>query len=443
MSLPAAEPLTNLPVLSLGIALALAIPLLALGGLFLWSGQKLMKPLIAFASGVVGALVGLIIASLLQNNIAMIFLPLAGLGVGIGLGLVLFRAAAATVAGAMTFMLVASLGASALAPAMDSSNASPGEPADAPDSALAAHLPEATPQPDTEKQPSQSTPQSADRSELASSLRDLANESITRAKAAAAGRPANSFEPRSDAEKEYVDVRQLRVGDNPLAVEEVRAESGHRHLVIRSGPSPEELKKLEAQQESPLAKLSAKGFDLDAIRAPGAMLERLHAEKLLPEATSQRFAALMDEAPGQASRVPVGPMLVMLLLAASIGATTFGLAIWKHKHTVALVAAGLGAAFLVSGVSVIVFAAAPDARWLTGLMGSLLFTGLWLAVTALGATSQLRRARAIQLDGDAGGAGGGLGGRGIAGSIRAKPAAQDSPRKKITRIPPASEKKAA
>jgi hypothetical protein len=213
--------------------------------------------------------------------------------------------------------------------------------------------------------------------------------------------------------------------------------------VIRSGPSPEELKKLEAQQESPLAKLSAKGFDLDAIPAPGAMLERLHAEKLLPEATSQRFAALMDEAPGHASRVPVGTMLVMLLLAASIGATTFGLAIWKHKHTVALVAAGLGAAFLVSGVSVIVFAAAPDARWLTGLMGSLLFTGLWLAVTALGATSQLRRARAIQLDGDAGGAGGGLGGRGIAGSIRAKPAAQDSPRKKITRIPPASEKKAA
>lgn len=412
MALSLPDAVSHLPALSLGLAVAVAIPLVAIGGVFWWSGQKLMKPLIACAAGCVGALIGLAVAALLQNNVAMIFLPLAGLGVGVAMGLLLFRVATALVAGAMTFMLAASLGSSMVLPK---------------DFALPA------PQEVAHENPATQDEAPATHDSGALSLHDLATESIARAKAAAASRPAQTFDakhaPSTDAGKEYVDVRQLRVGDNPLAVEEVRVDSGHRHLVIRSGPTPEERKKLDEQQTSPLAKLKLDGAS--------GLFDQFKSDAGSPDLAAKKFAALLGgagvgtDANLAASQLPVRLVLIVLALAASLATTAFGLALWQHRPTVAIVAAGLGSGFIVSGVSIVLFTAKPEAAWLTGLTSSLLFAGLWFALTALGAFSQVRRARAVQLD-EAGG---------VAGTIRTKPVAAPAPKRKITRIPPA--KKAA
>lgn len=420
MALNPPDAVQFLPALSLGLAAAIVIPLLAVGGLLWWSGQKLMKPLVAFAAGCVGALVGLGIAALLQNSIAMIFLPVAGLGVGVALGLMLFRLATALVAGAMAFMVVASVGSGVVMPKH----------------AVLAPAPQVARAEKVQEGASVSAAAPAPHEAAAQSLKELATESIARAKAAAAARPAQSFDGKQDAKgesvKEYVDVRQLRVGDNPLAVEEVRVDSGHRHLVIRSGPTPEERKKLEEQQSSPLEKLK-----LDGLGGAGGLLGQFKADAENPDAAAQKFAALLGGVGGSANaadaeaQVPMRSVVIVLALAGSIAATVFGLALWKHRQTVALVAAGLGSGFLVSGASVMLLAAKPDAAWLTGLMASMLFAGLWLALTMLGAISQLRRARATQIE-ETGG---------VAGTIRSKPVEEGKAKRKVTRIPAA--KKAA
>jgi len=411
------DALQFLPVLSLGLAAAIAVPLLALGGLLWWSGQKLMKPLVAFAAGCVGALVGLGIAALLQNSIAMIFLPLAGLGVGVALGLMLFRLATALVAGAMTFMVVASVVSSVVMPKY-------------------AMLPVVPPVAHSEGVQQEPDVPAAQHEAAAASLKELAADSIARARAAAASRPAHSFDSKPDARgenaKEYVDVRQLGVGDNPLKVEEVRVDSGHRHLVIRSGPSPEERKKLAEKQASPLEKLK-----LEGLGSASGLLDQFKADGANADTAGQKFAALLGGAGGTtnaadaAAQIPVRSIITVLVLAGSIAMTAFGLAIWRHQQTVALVAAALGSGFIVSGASVMLFALKPDSAWLSGLMASVLFSGLWLALTLLGAMSQLRRARAMQIE-ETGG---------VVGTIRSRPVEDVKAKRRITRIPAA--KKAA
>jgi hypothetical protein len=156
-----------------------------------------------------------------------------------------------------------------------------------------------------------------------------------------------------------------------------------------------------------------------------------------PGSAAHQLSSILANQPDsvQSSR----SILVTLILAASLAATVFGLAIWKHRQTLALVASAIGAGFLVAAASVLLVTTAPNAPWLTsistGLTASLLFTALWLAITLLGAISQVRRAKAMQLEQDAG----------IAGTIRTKPVAANAPKKKITRIPSAqaSDKKAA
>ncbi|GEM_PF-1516144 len=382
MQLSEAASLLQSPGLSLGLSLAVAVPLLVVGFLFWWLGRHMMKPAVAIAAALLGAGLGLLIGGIIGGKIAMMACTLGGMGAGAALGFWLFRFGTAVVAAGMTFLCVVSFGWSLIAPASinastGTAQTSPVTPGSAPGGiggllSLFSTSDSSTP-------PVQA-------------LSDLAKQSVLQAKAVSS-LDAHNKSVGAPA-KEYVDVRQLRKGSNTLQVQEIKDQAGHRRLVIRDQDSIDKFKAQSVTKPgdpttgSSTASVAAATLPED----PAALINQLRSSGNLSDEQAQQFAALLGST-NAASAIPLRTVAIILIVGAILSSIAFGLALWKHRHAVAIVSAAIGSCFFVGAISILAHSISGPtiADMLAGITGSLLTGGLWFMLTSSGAFLQLRR----------------------------------------------------
>lgn len=395
MNPQAIQQLMSSPALSLGLALALSVPLGGAGfALWFW-GNRGLKVVSFFASGLLGLMLGLLVGAVMGGRLETIAAAIVGLIAGATLGLSVLRFMVACMSGLAVFILTVSVGLSVLGGGQSATTTAQGNAGEAqnPSAASAMRLL-------SEMAVSKlgaglgagvsNEAQEQENEKSAAEMSSLARDALSKTKASRERGPSGA--------KEYVDVRALKKGPNTLQVEQTKDASGKTKLVIKdehyahvdtnpvgSGQDakPTEIAKSDAKQAGADGETDELASSGGAPDGQAADLESLLKNGGLAGVLNGQGGALPD----------MKGLFAVLGIGTFCGMCAFGLAIWLHRHAVAVLSAGLGAWMMVSSGQLIVEGAlgAGGAVHLEGLLFSLVCGVVWVSLLSLGAWLQLRR----------------------------------------------------
>lgn len=400
MNPQAIQQLMSSPALSLGLALALSVPLGGAGfALWFW-GKRGLKVVSFFVSGLLGLILGLLVGALIGGRLETIAAAIVGLIAGATLGLTVFRFMVACMSGLAVFFLTVSVGMSVLGGAQSATTTAQGNAGEAQNpsapsamkllsemavSKLGAGLSKEAQEQENEKSQAE--------------MSSLARDALSKTKASKERGPAGS--------KEYVDVRALKKGPNKLQVEQTKDASGKTKLVIKdehyakvdtnpvsSGQNakPTEIAKSDSKKTDATSDGKQAGADGETDElASGEGASGAQAADLESLLKNGGLAGVLN---GQGGAMPdMKGVFAVLGIGTFFAMCAFGLAIWLHRHAVAVLSAGLGAWMMVSSGQLIVEGAlgTSGAVHLEGLLFSLVRGVVWVSLLSLGAWLQLRR----------------------------------------------------
>ncbi|MFO0856043.1 MAG: hypothetical protein U0640_01655 [Phycisphaerales bacterium] len=384
----AIQQLLSNPALSLGLALALSVPLGGAGfALWFW-GRRSLKVASFFVTGTFGLLLGLIVGGLFGGRLEMIAGAIVGLIAGTTLGLLVFRFMVACMSGLAVFFLTVGIGASLIG------GGSQGAAQPQSGSTM------------TAGSAMQMLQELAAAKMNAGSSSDASNENSKQPDLAALARDAVSKAKASkDHPKEYVDVRQLKKGPNRLQVEQTKDAAGKTKLVIKDDHYAN-------VDTTPGVKSDATSHELADAKDDGAkdattsttsaLVDEMKASGKFSDQQAAQLESLMSAGGlGNGAAMPdLKGVFAVLGVATFLGMSAFGVAMWLHRQAVAVLSAGMGAGLMVSSLQMIVRGAlgASGAAIVGGTLGTIASAVVWIALMTLGAWLQLKRKPVVVLE---------------------------------------------